>query len=269
MMRAACIVALVVISVIPTSPAFAQESTLASQAREAFQAHDYPRALRLLQQLHAQSPSPRILFNEATCLARLARHREASVVLEELLAWPDLGAIFSEEQQRAAREALEESRARLIPLHIVGAAGTTARVDGEIECTVPCELALDEGSHSVAHEGQVHSVDLVPGDEARLTVQAPELALLDDAAPRSSRLQPSALTWIGAGLTALGTAGVIGFGLYSNDLSAQFEAAGPRAPESLADEGRTATAMANVSLAVAGVGLVLVLIDLLILREID
>ncbi len=77
------------------------------------------------------------------------------------------------------------------------------------------------------------------------------------------------LTWVGAGFSVVGGAGVIGFGLRSNALKDQWDDAGPRAPQSLADEGQLVTGLANASIAVLGVGLVLVLIDLLIDKEVE
>jgi len=253
-----------------TSGAYAQAS-VATQAREAFEAHDYARALRFLEQLHDQSPSPQILFNEATCLSRLARHREAVAVLTELLAWPDLAQVFDATQRAAVREALAASQDRLGSLTLSGPPGTMARVDGELDCEVPCVMSLDEGDHGVEYDGHIAQVTLVPGEHASLDLTPTEAAMLTPTPvqPVTRRFQPGVLTWVGAGMAVAGAAGVIGFGLRSNALMDQWDDADPLAPKSLADEGRLMTGLANASIAVLGVGLVIMLIDLLIEREVE
>jgi hypothetical protein len=268
---------LVLVALLTTAPAHAQD--LRAQAREAFAAaerafeeHDYELALERFRRAQELHPHDAVRFNVAVCLERLGRFREALDEYAQAAASPVLADTARAEAVRLA----ERARARLGTLRVTGRPeGALVRV-GALRCELPCTLELDPGVHRVLVEGPrtlEREARLERGGATSLEVDAAEIAT--STTPTGPALAASAeptlehhgfqafgvLTALGTSLTALGTAGVIGFGLHTEGLAQRY-VAGPTVE--LYDEGTTMRALTNVALAVGAAGLACIAIDLVL-----
>ncbi len=249
------------------SVAHAQDTT--AQAREAFgraehafAEHDYELALELFRRAQALRPHDAVRFNVAVCLERLGRFREAAGEYDLAAASEQLPA----DTRREATELAARMRERLGTLEIRGEPGAVARV-GELRCQIPCELAIDPGDHTVevndvrrdVHVGRGETttieIDATPAPSAAVTLSA------SDGAPSGWR-SFGVMTAIGGVLAAVGGGGIIGFGLRTEELGAEYVNAPSAA---LRDEGLTMRALTNASIALAACGALLIAIDLVLL----
>jgi len=288
MVRSSLSIALLVLApVLSTAGLAAAQSPEEGAAQEfaageaAFDEGDHETALAHFQHAFAGSPRPAIRFNIAICLEELGRFREAAQEYDQAAIADSLG----EELVARARELGRRARAELGFVEVEGEPrGAAVMVDGERLCVLPCRLALDPGPHRLhavaddARRSAEEAVEVSKGEtlQARLVVEAAADAPAETDDSSVSPLPPtetvrrgaSALTWIGLGVTVVGVAGTIGFGLYTRDLENQYAEA---PTEELRDQGVTAQTLTNVSLGVAIVGALLVIIDLVFLarREVE
>ncbi|MEM9188686.1 MAG: tetratricopeptide repeat protein [Myxococcota bacterium] len=241
-------------------------------AFEAFEAGDYQLALNGFMRAQELNPRASLEFNIGMCLERLGRLREAMNRYERALASDELGV----EGAARARAQLEGLTARVARVVADEPEGGYLRVGESGECRIPCSLALDPGTHLVVlqdgRRSTSKSVTLSPGATERVQFSTSRMAI-DDVEPRETRepsltddevpgagYSPGVLTIIGSGLTVLGGAGIVGFGLRTDELHQRYLES-PTAD--LADEGETMMLLANASIGAAILGGVLVLVDIL------
>lgn len=240
-------------------------------AERAFADADYLEALRLFRAANEAAPHPTVRFHIAMCLERLGRGREAWTELTEVAATPGLTDAQREDAQRRA----EQLRAQLATLRVEGEPeGASVRVDDALMCNLPCEVPVDPGDHEVSIEdgsgrasthvvalrGTAVAVRLAIGAEPE-PEPAPELAVDAEPTPEPAARRAGVgwLTITGSVVAALGAGGVIGFGLHAEDVHGAWLESPSRA---LYDEGTLSRDLSNASIAVFGVGAVLIVIDL-------
>jgi tetratricopeptide (TPR) repeat protein len=226
----------------------------------AFEAHDYQSALAHFRRAFALAPHDAVRFNVAVCYERLARFREALAEYDAAAASTTLDASW---RARATAQA-RRIRPWLATLVVDGPrTGAAVLVEGEERCTVPCSVEVDPRELVVAVRDaggeETHRIAPTRGGRTTLTL-LPLAARVDPGGGRT--ITPGPLTVIGAISLGLGAGGIVGFGIRAQDLHAAYDAV-PRA--AFADEGELMRDLANVSIAIASVGAVLVAIDLLFL----
>lgn len=237
-----------------------------------FEAQDYPAALAAFRRAQQLQPHDKVRIPIATCLERLARFREAIQQWEVVRHSDEV----EEHQRDEAREALDRLGPRLGWLVVDGTPATAqVFVDDELRCPgLPCRAGVDPRVHVVVvrngAEEQRHRLGFERGTEQRIEVRfgasSPRLStgegpLAPTSEPESS-YTVGPLFWVGAGLTALGTGGVIGFGLRAR---AKHDAYVESPSDELRDAGLIARGLTNGSIAVGAVGLVAIVIDLALL----
>jgi Anaphase-promoting complex, cyclosome, subunit 3 len=238
-----------------------------------FEANDYAAALERFNAAQAIQPHDMVRIPIATCLERLARFREAIAQWEMVAASEQV-----EQTQRVeARDAIERLTPRLARVSIIGApTGAELLIDDESRCSLPCQPAVDPGEHIlvvrtasgddtrriVVERGEQRRVDLSPAKPMPPAPSAaPTRSLVTDDADEAA-FEPGPLTWVGAGLTAVGIAGVVGFGLHANAKHDAYEAS---PSDDTRDDGLLARNLSNGSIAVGAVGVVLLVVDLVFL----
>ena len=238
----------------PAEDARARAATAFADAERAFGDEDYPEALRLFRAAFAAAPDDAVRFNIAVCLERLGRFREAGIEYEAAAA----STTLPEDVRARARTEAERVRGRLGTLVVDGTPhGAAIRVDGVELCRIPCTSPIDPGRHDVVatlrdmRAGQ--PVIIERGATTRITLRA--------VAPPPQRRGPGVLTWVGAGVTAAGVAGTIGFGLRARGLHEDYIA---NPTMETRDDGLRARNIANVSLGVAILGASAVAVDLFV-----
>ena len=246
-----------------------------SEGRAHFAEERYEAALAAFREAYRIAPHDKVRFNIAQCLLELGRAREAFAEFDEVAASPQLSA----DERELARTAAETAATRLGTLRFTGEAGRTVVVDDDLRCTVPCTLDVDSGVHHLRVEdgaslgetridaGKTVEVEVrTATPDTPAVVTAPRLPpsgpgpseppVVDDEPPK---VRPSALTWVGVSLTAVGGAGILGFGLRARSLHDDYVAD----PDvDTRNRGLTARNLTNVSIGVAALGGALVLADL-------
>lgn len=261
-----------------------------AQARTAFRAGErdfaeqrFEAALEEFRRAFRLAPHDAVRFNVAVCLERLARLVEAA---QEY----DAAAVSTELDEATRRRAREQAaRVRLGVGTIVAdgsPAGADLLVDGERRCALPCRIEVDPGRRVVSvRQGtreDHQTVTVEAGAEARVHLAASQPVVLPvrhtrvsrggrsgpserhehhETVPRRGGHHVGVLTFAGAGVAALGAAGVIGFGLHAQSLHDDYVRTGS---EQTRSDGETARNLSNVSLAVAIAGAVAVGIDLVL-----
>lgn len=238
-----------------------QARALVDQAVAAFEAGEYQTALGHFRAGYDLVALHELRFNIAMCYERLARPREAAAEYEALI-----DSSLSDTARRRARQAVERLRSRFATLQFSGARGVVVRVDGEMQCTVPCELTANPGRHLVEGLGpQPRSVELAEGEVLALRAIAPP----EPERPSPMRLDrpeepsysPGPLLYTGVGVTLLGVAGIIGFGLAAQNRNDEFNAL---PSDDLANEGAMMRDVANASIGVAVLGAALIFLDVVL-----
>jgi hypothetical protein len=235
---------------------------IVDQANAAFDQNDYVAALERYREAYAIAPVDTLRFNVARCLERLARFREAATEWEALTA----SAALDEGQRATATEQLAFVRARLGTVVVEAPSYERVTIDGELECAIPCELALDPGSHVAVAQGANEarrSFELARGERLVLRFEPPgaiahETAAVDDD-PGSS-FSVSWLGWTGVALATAGAAAAVAFGVWTIALLDDFDL-NPR--DAAADEGDIAWGLTLGGIGLAGTGIALMLIDFL------
>jgi hypothetical protein len=232
-----------------------------SAAEAAFEIGAYDDALTHFRRALELAPTDVVRFNIAVCLERLGRLREsrdAYRALAESEMLPD------RERARALAAAgeLEPQLGLLIIDHPVGA---EVRIDGRWTCRVPCREPIEPGSHQLALVGALAGEQVeVPAGTVTVSLtplpEAPsEIVLGAPDRPAEGRdLTP--LFWTGAGLSGLALGSAIYFGVRTEDLRAQFTAT---PTEELRADGLLHRDLTNASLVVLGLGLTLVVVDVI------
>ncbi len=267
--------------------AYADEDADREAAKVAFQkgdtlfsANDYAAALAAFRQAQQLRPHDKVRIPIATCLERLARFREAIVELQFVVE----SAQVTAEQQLAAKETIARLEPRLGTLVVSGQPrGAQVLVDERPRCEVPCRVQVDPREHviEIRHGALARTERRTFTRGAEITVEvnlsskpasvSEPTTLPNPVSPAPSSSEPNgyapgALTWIGAGLAAVGVAGIIGFGVHAD---ARHESYVATPTQDLLDEGVLARNLANASIAVAGVGAVLLLVDLIFIAPDD
>jgi tetratricopeptide (TPR) repeat protein len=226
----------------------------------AYQDGRYEEALAAFRRANTIVPSEQVRLPIASCLERLDRPLQARVQYASAL---DSGSL-SNEQVKKASEGLTRVEGELARLQVVSRkAGAAVRLDGEPRCTIPCPLLwLEAGSHTVelVHRSQARreTIELERGERAKLALDpAPDAppAERDDRHPF-----PSWLSGIGVGVLSLGVAGIVGFGLRTQDLRDEYV---ETQNEAIADEGLLSRDLANASIGVAVGGALVIAADLI------
>ena len=197
----------------PTRAASARE--LAEDARDAYDAGDYAKALDLYRRAVALVPAPTLVLREARCLAKLGRLVEASELYVRVVQTP-----IDASSPSAYKTAVDEGGAELdalrprIPMLKVSVSGARwgavldLRLDGQSmpAALMDVERPLDPGDHTVdgtidqrpvaaqhvhATEGQHLQVVVRPTDLGDATAQPPPAAA---APPASNAAAPAAST---------------------------------------------------------------------------
>lgn len=254
-----------------SAPAIDDAAAAFARGGEAFTARRYDEALTAFRRAYELAPHDRVRFNMAVCLEELGRFREAAVEFEAAAASHQLDGPTRER----ARAAAEAARARLATLAFRSSgASVHVEVDGEVACATPCEATVDPGEHRVRyrdrrgeHEDLVRveaggRVDrmLEVAPEPTPAIEPPSTSDEDDAS-----LDLGPLGIVGIGLAAVGTGGMIGFGVRFLDVKAQYEREGCSVAP--CDDGELARDLINVSIGALAVGAVLLLVDLLFIDD--
>jgi hypothetical protein len=230
----------------------------------AFDSSDYDLALRHFRRAYELVPRDGVLFNVGVCLERLGRNREAVESYERAAR----SASLDEETRAQARDFAARARQRLGTIVVTGEPrGAAVLVDGEELCELPCRIEVDFGMREVV----VRAPD---GTEAsdRLDVPRGGIAEAELAAVRARERTVStaivtepeanglgALGWTGIGLMIAGAGCIVGCGLYTESLGDDY-LMNPTAETR--DTGLAMRAITNVSIGVAGLGAVLLVLDL-------
>lgn len=233
---------------------------IVDQANAAFDQNDYQAALERYREAYTIAPVDALRFNVARCLERLARFREAAIEWEALTE----SAALDDAQRATATEQLAFVRARLGTVVIEAQPGLErVTIDGEVECTIPCELALDPGTHVARASGArdaERSFELARGERVVLrfessTAIARPVPVEPDRGPTFS---VSWLGWTGIALAVAGAGAAIAFGLWTIDLAGEFDL---NPQDRLADEGDVVWGFTLGGIGLAGTGIALMLID--------
>jgi hypothetical protein len=230
----------------------------------AFDSSDYDLALRHFRRAYELAPRDGVLFNIGVCLERLGRNREAVESYEQAVA----SASLNEETRARAREFAARARQRLGTIVVAGEPrGAAVLVDGAELCELPCRVEVDFGMREVV----VRAPD---GTEAsdRLDVPRGGIAEVDLSAVRARDpiVRPDVTTdagtnglgflgWTGIGLIVAGAGCIVGCGLYTDSLGDEY-LMNPTADTR--DTGLTMRALTNVAIGVAGLGGILLVLDL-------
>ncbi|MFK7984689.1 MAG: tetratricopeptide repeat protein [Sandaracinaceae bacterium] len=267
-------IALVAMLALP-SAAGAQSRAQRRQAGESFRAgeaafeeNDNEAALELFRRAFELAPNDVVRFNIAVCLERLGRFREAA---EEYDAANASGALSRRDRGRAEQAAVR-ARQRLGTVVVLGPEdGAAVSIDGEALCEVPCEEALDPGVHWIEVVGSdgAQTIEVERGGRSELRFERPAPApppepqitpTAPDLASPTQWTGPGPLTVAGAIVAVLGGTGIVAFGLLAEDEhNAYLE--GPTTEAR--DRGLLYRDLSNASIAVAALGGVLVLVDLI------
>jgi hypothetical protein len=240
-----------------------QASAAFDRGQRAFEDDDYAGALAAFEEALRLAPSDVVRFNMGLCLERLARFRAALAAYQTVSASAELDdATRADASQRA-----ERVRTRLGTLVFPGPAGARVEVTGVEECTAPCRMSVDPGTHEVRRtdgEGRVLSVTVDRGEEHVVDLAPPVAPPPPPPPPRRGGLRIGLVGWIGAGVAVVGAVATVALGLRVLSLKEDYLADPTR--DGL-DAGRAAVTATNVSLVVAIVGAAVLAVDLLFLHE--
>ncbi|MBI2893009.1 MAG: tetratricopeptide repeat protein [Deltaproteobacteria bacterium] len=257
----------------------AADETVVSEARasftlgeQAFQRGAFEEALAHFRRAWELSPHDAARFNLAVCLEALGRLQEALAEYEAAAASSSLG---SEQRERATRDAAGV-RARLGTVSIEGEpAGASVVLDRIERCALPCRLTVDPGTHVVEVVGQAGRTRarLHVGEGEETSVRLDALVRRTERPGRTERPRqpapttrpgrgPGWLAWSGAALAVVGAGAGVVLGLRTEALHQDYL---DSPSEQLRDEGLSVRAFANGSFVAAGVGLLAVTFDLLVL----
>ena len=241
------------------APAAAQEQDAAASVEHdayergvaAFERGDHAVALHIFRDLYERTELAPLRFNIGVCLEQLGDRVGALTEFEAAAASDAMSA----DTRAESIEAAARLRSQLAVVTIDGPADGIAVVDASTRCELPCELWVEPGAHSVvlaAERGSTSSLDAVAGGRSAITLSIAE---------ETSGPSLGVLTGLGSAIAAIGIGGIIGFGVRTMDLKAQFDA-GPTL--SLQSDGETMRDLTNTSIAVALLGAALVVIDVVI-----
>lgn len=230
----------------------------------AFDSSDYDLALRHFRRAYELVPRDGVLFNIGVCLERLGRNREAVQSYEQAAASSSL----NEETRAQARDFAARARQRLGTIVVAGEPrGATVLVDGAELCELPCRIEVDFGMREVvvrAPDGTEASdrLDVPRGGIAEVELSAvraqdPIVGPDVPAEPETSGL--GVLGWTGIGLLIAGAGCIVGCGLYTDSLGDEY-LMNPTADTR--DTGLAMRAITNVAIGVAGLGGILLVLDL-------
>lgn len=248
----------------PTPEARAEAQAEFQAGERAFRDDDYGLALERFRHAFELAPHDAVRFNIAVCLERLGRFREATLEYEAATRSPAIDA----EGQARARDLASRTRARLGTLAVDATERASVEVGG-VTCETPCILELDPGGYDLVARGTGEAserVEIRRGEETRVrldTRRRPEPETPAAVAPDDGWSGFGVMLGIGAGLVAVGGAGIVGFGLAVDDAYDRYH--NGMATEELRQDGNLYRDLMNASIGVAGLGGVLIFVDLLLL----
>jgi hypothetical protein len=248
----------------PTTEAQAKDAF--HNGETAFRADDYELALQHFRRAIQLAPHDAVRFNIAVCLERLGRFREALLEYEAAAK----SKVLDDAARARARDQAERVRERLGTLVIdTEPSGAEVKLDGVAVCSAPCELSVDPRRHELEATFEGRSAhDVVTAERGRklsVHLAVPEAAAVPPSTEvavvtASSRQWFGPPAWVGVAVAVIGAAAFTGFGLRATSLHQQYVSA-PTVPTR--NEGILMRDTANASLAVACVGALVVLLDVL------
>ena len=276
-------------AVAQVSPATQQEAVAKyKQGRALIEKKDYESALRELTESYALLDSPNTLLLMAHAERELGREAKAAGLYEQVVK--DANDRISQGEVRFGKTAedaqgwldrLSERLGKITVTVVKAPSGTTLRIDGEpvgapeakggtmkVESlwwkagTVRVEATGPDG------RSQAATVEIAAGGVATASIDMSDLGKDDDVSTpvvaatldtddRSSKSIPTA-SWITGGVGVAGLAVFAIFGSSAKSKASDLDACSPRCPESerdVADAGKRDQMVANIGLAVGGVGL--------------
>lgn len=258
------------------------------QGRALIEKKDYDAALRELTESYALLDSPNTLLLMAHAERELGRETKAAGLYEQVVK--DANDRVSKGEERFGKTAedaqgwldrLSERLGKITVTVVEAPDGTTLRIDGEpvgapdakggtmkVESlwwkagTVRVEARDPDGrTQAVTVEipaGGVATTSIDLGDQGKdATEPGPVAAATLDTDDRSGKSIPTA-SWVTGGIGVAGLAVFAVFGSSAKSKASDLDACSPRCPESerdLADAGKRDQMVANIGLAVGGVGL--------------
>lgn len=225
----------------------------------AFKDDDYALALEHFRRAMQLAPRDAVRFNLAVCLERLGRFREAYREYDIATRSTELdeGAL-SRAREQAARTKDRLGTVRFEKGPSISAEASVTLGDEHLG-SIPVTVLVDPAAHDFevrTAEQSLHLPVTVGRGETRV-IRLGQGRALPVEAPRL--IGP--LTWVGVGLAVAGAGSFIGFGLNATALHNQYLAL---PTQDTLNRGVFSRDVANVSLAVAITGALLVGIDLLI-----
>lgn len=275
-MRWFCAVVVLASSSLAVAQDTRTDAQLMEAVRESARLEDWPSAIAVLQVLTERYPT---MVSSHVNIAEIQETHlnDPRAALMTIEAIPLEGA--TEEQIRG----IDETKGRLLRL-LGRVQATTPGVElrvAEEHCAAPCILAVLPGPQDVSlvkdGDSQEYNVDVAAGQletvvwiDVRQAAETVPEVLAEPFVEPERRYRPGALTVVGGILTAAGAAGTLGFGLRTNQLEDDFDQAvsAPavdvqRADALIADGVRMRRAT-NASIAVLGVGVAMMLLELIL-----
>lgn len=250
---------------------------LFARGQRAFDDRDFVSALELFQRAQTLQPHDAVLYNAALSLERLGRYVESVAIYESLAESTELDGPTRQD----AAERLTAADARVATLQVSGWIGARLWVDGESRCVIPCSARVDPGPRALRAEldgGEWSDTVEVRASESRSIRVTPRASpaqspLVDTGEGEQAQVPVAepAIGWlgiVGASTAVIGGAGILGFGLRTNALERDYQGStlpnGHPELNTLEDNTRRMSGLANASIGVAAVGVVLLAIDLIL-----
>ncbi len=264
----------------PPTETAATESDARSKFNEAvrlFKAGEVARALPLFEELASTTGSPNAELYVGHCLKHLERWRDAHVAFSAVAAEPrgteDQKYEATREAARAELEALEARVAKLVVNWAEAPESFSLRLDGvEVDPhRFGSEWVLEPGSHRVEARGRdvepiSRTVAIEAGELKTISlsfVHVARPAAHESGTGAESPSRREKLRTLGFVAGGVGVAGVAVWTVFGLQAKADYDALERECPEGCANEksreridsGKSSQTIANVGLAVGGVGL--------------
>ena len=257
--------------VLGSSAVYAQANARAAFGAgvSAMESNDFDTALEHFEEAERLHPHGVNRFNIGYCQEELGQYLEAIEAYRLALESGEL----SESKAADARLRIERLGERVATL-VVSGPPIDVSVGAQV-CTSPCRVTLNPGEHLVRWDGGEQTVRIPEGATAEVIVEAPsdaEPAPPEEnlVAPPTPDLQPragNALLITGAALSALGIAGTVGFGLRTESIKDDFDAAMGDQQRALQEDGQRMRRLTNASIAVGAAGGIIVIIGAIVRRR--
>jgi tetratricopeptide (TPR) repeat protein len=260
-------IAIVVVAAASEPSAAEDAAELFAEGEAEFAAGNYEAALEHFREADSLVPHPASKFHMARCLEALGRLHEAWALYGEVAEHTEV----SPAERSAAAQRRAEIRSRLAAVRVTGPEGGEVVLDGASACVVPCTALADPGAHELEvvwpdrterrqlelDEAQIIDLDL--GVRPPPPAATPPPPAREPPEPRAPPPRwPTALTWVGIPIAGVGAIGTVAFGLRTLALRREHDMAPNEASR---ERGLTSRALANVSIAIAIAGGILMVAD--------